>query len=222
MATWGAHLRIADKLIDTLDHDGFDKTAFVMGNIAPDSGIPCGGRYVPDKITSHYQTTCPDGTYMIDEGAFINRYLKSEQRKAYRPDEDAFYLGYLCHLLTDSVWLSFVHQPLKTQYLDEYQRDKHGLIEKWKEDFEGLDFLFLESHPDFRAFRLFREADGFQNRYLDFFSPDALDNRRVFIVSYYAHPEEDPHRSYRYLSEERMAQFIDFATSEILARIKTL
>ena len=38
MASWMVHLRIADKLLELLKD--IDETAFVMGNIAPDSGVP--------------------------------------------------------------------------------------------------------------------------------------------------------------------------------------
>ena len=38
MASWMVHLRIADELLKHLDN--VDETAFVMGNIAPDSGVP--------------------------------------------------------------------------------------------------------------------------------------------------------------------------------------
>jgi hypothetical protein len=38
MASWMVHLRIADKLLNELKD--IDETAFVMGNIAPDSGVP--------------------------------------------------------------------------------------------------------------------------------------------------------------------------------------
>jgi len=41
MASWMVHLRIADCLLDKFVH--LDKTAFVMGNIAPDSGVPTEG-----------------------------------------------------------------------------------------------------------------------------------------------------------------------------------
>ena len=38
MASWMVHLRIADRLLDEIEK--IDATAFVMGNIAPDSGVP--------------------------------------------------------------------------------------------------------------------------------------------------------------------------------------
>ena len=41
MASWMVHLRIADCLLDRLSETGkIDDTAFVVGNIAPDSGVP--------------------------------------------------------------------------------------------------------------------------------------------------------------------------------------
>jgi hypothetical protein len=38
MATWMVHLRIADKLLNKIK--GLSYTEFVVGNIAPDSGVP--------------------------------------------------------------------------------------------------------------------------------------------------------------------------------------
>lgn len=38
MATWIAHLRIAENILR--NGRGLDKTAFVSGNIAPDAGVP--------------------------------------------------------------------------------------------------------------------------------------------------------------------------------------
>ena len=38
MASWMVHLRIADRLLDSLP--GLSAVDFVVGNIAPDSGIP--------------------------------------------------------------------------------------------------------------------------------------------------------------------------------------
>jgi hypothetical protein len=38
MATWIAHLRLAENLLETID--GLEAASFALGNIAPDSGIP--------------------------------------------------------------------------------------------------------------------------------------------------------------------------------------
>ena len=38
MASWMVHLRVADKLFEQIEN--LDEQAFIMGNIAPDSGVP--------------------------------------------------------------------------------------------------------------------------------------------------------------------------------------
>ena len=38
MASWTAHLRVADKLLDSIG--GLSQKHFIVGNIAPDSGEP--------------------------------------------------------------------------------------------------------------------------------------------------------------------------------------
>ena len=55
MASWMIHLRVADLLLDRIPD--LDETAFVMGNIAPDSGTvsPDWSRYFPPKSVSHFK-----------------------------------------------------------------------------------------------------------------------------------------------------------------------
>ncbi len=56
MASWMIHLRVAQGIYEKL---GFDhKAEFVMGNIAPDSGVPTadGTGFVPDAGRSHFRT----------------------------------------------------------------------------------------------------------------------------------------------------------------------
>ena len=54
MASWMIHLRVADLLMDRIP--GLDETAFVMGNIAPDSGVPNSDwtKFQPPKDVSHF------------------------------------------------------------------------------------------------------------------------------------------------------------------------
>ena len=54
MASWMVHLRIADRLLE--HSNALDETAFVMGNIAPDSGVlnKDWTRFEPPKDISHF------------------------------------------------------------------------------------------------------------------------------------------------------------------------
>ena len=54
MASWMVHLRVADELLKQIEN--LDAQAFVMGNIAPDSGVPNEDWTVfqPPKDVSHF------------------------------------------------------------------------------------------------------------------------------------------------------------------------
>lgn len=59
MASWIVHLRIADQLLDQIPD--LKSTEFVVGNIAPDSGIPNEdwSAYTPSPVLSHFKRMIP-------------------------------------------------------------------------------------------------------------------------------------------------------------------
>jgi hypothetical protein len=92
-------------------------------------------------------------------------------------------------------------------------------IWKNKEDWYDLDFLYLEEHPDFRAFRIYEDADEIENVFMDSFSKDAFENRREYICGYYRSDNHgNLHRKYQYLTKERSDRFVD-ETSDIIMNI---
>ena len=90
-----------------------------------------------------------------------------------------------------------------------------------KKDWYDLDFKYLRDHPDFRGFRLYREAVDFRNDYMDEFSPDAFENRRQYITSFYLAGREDLDREYPYLTEREMKLFVDGSVHAILDTLHT-
>ena len=56
MASWMVHLRIADKLLDRIP--GLSPVEFIVGNIAPDSGVPNGdwSAFHPSTRVSHFKS----------------------------------------------------------------------------------------------------------------------------------------------------------------------
>ena len=212
MATWMAHLRIADRLLDIFD--GIERTEFIMGNIAPDSGVPCSDRYVPDKNTSHFQNRDSDGELIFGWRIFADKYLSPEKIKTYNKKEFSFYLGYFTHLLADDKW-KIIMNPLKEKDGENYKENKSATISKWKKDWYDLDRLFIRDHPGFRAFEIYKNAGEFRNTFLDFFSETAFDERRAFIVDFYSHIPDDLDREYVWLTEETMREYIEAAVGFI-------
>ena len=219
MASWMVHLRVADKLLSRLD--GIDETAFVVGNIAPDSGVPNSDwtEFHPPKTVSHFYKKNEDGIY-VDIDVFCNRYFNANVIKTYNKKEFSFFLGYYVHLLTDMRWITDIAGALKRDYPDEYENDNNNLIWKAKSDWYDLDFLYLRQHPDFRAFAIYENAVGFENEFMDIFSKDAFDNRRQYICGFYrGDGHGDLYREYKYLTQNQADDFVKNTSEMIFKQI---
>ncbi|SDA77477.1 Zinc dependent phospholipase C [Butyrivibrio sp. INlla18] len=216
MASWMVHLRIADKLLDRIKD--LDETAFVMGNIAPDSGVPNENwtEFHPPKVVSHFKTKADDETF-FDVEEFCNKNFNKELIKSYSKKEYSFFLGYYVHLLTDIDWTNDVYCGLLKVYPKEAAEDKNKLVWTAKGDWYDIDFLYLEEHPDFRAFHIYESAVDYDNEFMDIFSKDAFENRRQYICGFYRSDNHgDLHRKYTYLTPEQSADFVDRTVQKIL------
>lgn len=208
MASWMIHLRIADELLTRLRR--IDETAFVMGNIAPDSGVPNSdwSQFHPPKTVTHFYQETASGR-VIDVDSFCKRYFSENLISRYSLREYSFFFGYYLHLLTDVRWTKTILSGLKKDYPKAYAERKNKLIETAKEDWYDLDFLYLEEHPDFHAFSVYENAVGFDNEFMRIFSRDAFDNRRQYICGFYRSDEHgDLNREYKYLTRDQADAFV--------------
>ena len=215
MASWMVHLRIANKLLDKIPN--LSPIEFIVGNIAPDSGVPNEdwSAFSPSTAVSHYRVDDGKGRKLIEVQRYVENFFTPELRKSYNDQQYAFYLGYYTHLLTDQLWSELVAWPVREQFPD-------ATWAEIKEDWYDQDFLYIKKHPGFRAFRAYLGSVGFVNRYMDFFAPDAFDNRREYITSFYLQEQDNLDREYRYLTEEDANKFVDDAIGHILARLEEL
>lgn len=217
MASWMIHLRIADKLLDRID--GLSGTEFIVGNIAPDSGVPNEdwSVFTPSTTVSHFK----DENRNVDIARFTSQHFTPELQKQYSTQQYSFFLGYLTHLLTDIQWAENIYAPTRIRFREEYITYRENFIWKVKEDWYDLDYLYLREHPDFRAFHIYDSAVGFENTYMDIFSPDAFDNRRKYITGFYREPNDHLDREYRYLTVQEAENFVCRAADEILRLVNT-
>lgn len=206
MASWMIHFRVADALLELFP--SLCETEFVFGNIAPDSGVP-GENYTftPPKSVSHFQK--PHGDHKISGyDIYADEYLTPAKLAEYDPAALSFHLGYFSHLMTDCLWALNIVLPTFERDREEYLRDKNAVVRKYKADWYDLDFRYLRDHPDFRAFRVYRDAPEFKNRFLGFFPPDAFELRREYISSFYSEHRENLDREYSWLTPERANEFV--------------
>lgn len=222
MASWMIHLRVAQRLCQQLNLDAADK--FILGNIAPDSGVPAenGSGYVPEKSVSHFYAWDDAERKYIHEGLFIQRYFTPERRSAYNREEDAFFLGYLTHLLTDKIWSREFVRPAKERERELYRSDPERFWDRIKTDWYDLDFMYLKSNPTFEAFQIYREIKNVKNTYIDIFPENAFEGRRQFILDFYAEGVASVEERETCLSKEELDVFVASAADEIVARLREL
>ena len=157
MASWMIHLRVAQQLYRRLNIEFINE--FVLGNIAPDSGVPTedGSGFSPDASVSHFRSLDDNGIKNIHEEKFIQQYFTPAHRLSYSPKEYAFFLGYLTHLLTDKIWAREIVYSAKEKQDVLFRTNRELFWQTIKKDWYDLDFMYLKSNPSFEAFRIYRE-----------------------------------------------------------------
>ena len=203
MASWMVHLRIADKLLDRIPN--LSPVEFIVGNIAPDSGVPNAdwSAFRPSTKISHFK----NAANRADPDGLAAKYWTADKRNGYDSRQHSFFLGYLTHLLTDVAWVEEIYQPSQEKFSQLLRAEPDQFIWKLKADWYDLDFKYLRDHPGFRAFRAYLGAVGFRNDFMEEFSPDAFDNRRAYITDFYLQGRENLDREYLYLTEAEMDAF---------------
>lgn len=215
MASWMVHLRVAQALYERIE--GLSELEFIVGNIAPDSGVPSEdwSSFTPPYDVSHFVVTDENDERHKDLDSYISRYFTKELQSSYTKEQYSFYLGYLVHLITDTLWGEHVIEACAERFPEEYANDKRAAVWRWKRDFYDLDAKYIRDNPDFRAFNVYAGAVGFKNTFLDFFAPDAFDNRREYITSFYLSRHDGLDREYECFTEREMSEFVSFAKEEI-------
>ena len=212
MATWIAHLRIAENLLSYGFH--LDIEPFLVGSIAPDSGIDDGaGGWIPDKDTTHWR----DVNYFQPEN-FYDAYVAERELDT---QHLAFYMGYYAHLVADIEWIANIWQPLKhdSDIALKLEADP-DFVWEIKKDWYGHDFVYLKEHPDNIFTRIFHTIEQVPD-YLDYFPNGAFTMAVERIKAYYADTEKHEqslNHNYPYLSRFDMDGWI-LGTSETLIEL---
>jgi len=216
VATWVAHLRLAENLLPMID--GLDAHSFAIGNIAPDSGIPDEKweKFDPPSEVTHFLTSGQDGWYCADL-KFYHRYVAPLDPTN---DEErfSFLLGYFFHLVTDNLWRHQIVRPTKRRFAAAFAADAQFIWEV-KRDWYGVDFVFVRQHPDSLFWRVFLDCRYTQD-YLDFLPQGAIQRNLDHIKGFYQRTDEKIEKHYVerpgiYLSPTEMDSFIADTTQRL-------
>lgn len=214
MATWIAHLRIAENLLGLIPN--LDEAQFAIGNIAPDSGIPDEKweKFEPPPAVTHFKRT-DDVHKDIADLDFYRGYLADV------PPDDAprfsFRLGYFFHLVADNLWTIRVGKPTQERFSEQFAADKDFIWEV-KRDWYGLDHLYVRAHPESLFWRVFLDAEP-DSTDLDFLPARALSHQLDYIKTFYQRRDEKVDamcaRPMIYLPAAEMDAFVREATEQI-------
>jgi hypothetical protein len=216
MATWIAHLRVAENILSK--GYNFDREAFVVGNIGPDSGVPNEdwSSFDPPKKITHWEGEGKE----IDAEGFWDKYLSGKETEDSH-EAFSFKIGYFVHLLTDIEWFKLYNEKKKEALYKEGLEKDPNFIWIIKKDWYGLDYLYLEKNPDSVFYTIFKNVTRVPD-YLDYFPSGAFEKQVKYITEFYLGENNETKENFIYLSEEEMDNFIQSATSvidEILGKL---
>ncbi|MDV6373992.1 zinc dependent phospholipase C family protein [Deinococcus arenicola] len=211
-----AHFRIAEQLLKHLPD--VDARAFILGNVAPDSGRPNADWTVfePPKTVTHFLNAGEDEGRIRDV-QFWREYVRPADRHT-----RSFMLGYFTHLVADNLWMHLIGEPAKKVFAAEFSVDRAAAWDRVKDDWYGLDFKYLRDNPD-NVFT--RHVAGTLNppSPLPFLSSEglaeSLDSKRTFYAS---GNDMVLDRPYPYLSEASMNRVVEDSTEIIAALLAQL
>ena len=237
MASWMIHFRVAQAILDggTLgDLTRETATAFALGNVAPDSGVLTSeGGYSPDKSTSHFMRRFEGVPVGQNPERCDPRYFAEEWAEPALTGNDpaaaAFYLGYLCHLVTDNAWVRDFIYPAKVKFahlrLVDGRETSEGVARFYaflKKDWYDMDFLYVRRNPDLPAYSLFLGAGDVENRYLPFFPADAFEVKQREIGDFYRQGAAEAEPRETYISDREAEAFVNGVAEDVLSEFGSL
>lgn len=216
MATWIAHLRVAEGLLPL--YPDLDVEPFAIGHIAPDSGVPTSDwrTFDPPRDVTHCQRANPPGEHGLEDMAFYREHLRELGVARCHSPRHAFLLGYWMHLVTDNLWRQTVWRPERARHAPQFDT-LHALVVALKRDWYGLDRLYLAAHPDCLFWRVFVEAQ-YRASYLDVVPAEAirlgLQQKKAYYRDEAALAEARAH-TYPYLTRKGMDAFCELAINRL-------
>lgn len=209
MASWAVHFRIADYFINKLD---IDEKYFIIGNIAPDCGMPCEDGYNPPSSVTH--RTFDESKSDCDYISIFNDYLNGETDiKAI-----SFWIGYIVHYITDRQWAIKTCIPIVEQYGPFSQN--RDIAAQLKRELYNLDFTFFKFNKS-HSFELFKTYNAFEEAYPDFYKNHEITMQMKNIVKFYS-SNEPCEMEYIYTTPEIVENFISQTPEVILDSLKKL
>lgn len=206
MASWLTHLRIAEKIKQRVA--GIDFPYFIIGSIAPDSGVPDESHrnYTPSKEVTHWRYEKGDSIFDMDENAFYNSYLVPEKLMTRSDSTRSFLWGYYFHLIADKIWLEDYFKPFQKNYENESEDPDKDFVDFIREEMLSLDFEYIKEEGRELVDQL-KSFDGNINAFYEFDSEYIYECKNR-IVDFYNGESQPFKREYKYLNPQLIEGFV--------------
>jgi hypothetical protein len=213
LATWLAHLRIAEKIKDRIP--GISLPYLMIGSIAPDSGVPdeTFRNYNPPNEITHFKTNLEGDNKRINLEAFYEKYLSPSKIFTRSDNTRSFLWGYYFHLIADSIWVDKYLLPYKKQYDEQGPHDK-DFISVMREEIYALDFLYLQQKGN-AIIQDFKNIKADLNFFSEF-EPSYIYACQQKIAEYYEKEQNILDREYKFYTTEMIEEFISEASQKCL------
>lgn len=196
MASWLTHLRVAEKIKQKIPE--IDFSYFIIGSIAPDS-----------------EELKDDSISEMDDSVFFDSYLKPEKIMTRSDSTRSFLWGYYFHLITDKLWLEDYFRPLSLQYKSESDNEGTDFVDFMGEEMTSIDFEYLKENGRELVDNL-KEFNGNIN-YLYEFDSDCIFECKDRIVGFYNGEPPTFNREYKYLTPQKLDEFIVKASEKCVS-----
>lgn len=210
MPSWANHFRVADKLYDKIHN--LDLCYFLIGNIAPDCGIPIGkrGEYMPPSSVTHFTKTDISYKNDCDYEFLYDNYIKNEKdiKKL------SFYVGYFVHLFTDCMFTKNVYFPVKAKHR---ACDSSEFWKRMKAEIHNIDCEYLLNNRS-KSFEKFKELDCFSEEYPQWYEPLQITKQMKNIVEFYSRIHFRV-MDYKYVNPELMEDYIKNTVNRIIIEL---
>jgi hypothetical protein len=211
VATWIAHLRIGEKLLESIP--GLDQRYFAYGSLAPDCGRHTGDNqeFIPPKEISHYVMYAGERP-IFEDLRFYREHLQGLDRRD-EPERYCFLLAYFIHLTVDGLWYEWIAEASQRDYADLIAHKGHEAWWMMKDDWYGLDVHYTLDHQESLFWREILPQVDFP-LLLPFQDRSAVDEQIEYIKGLYSNPPLDliDRDHFPYLNRATMDRFVGEAT----------
>ncbi|MBN2258093.1 MAG: zinc dependent phospholipase C family protein [Anaerolineaceae bacterium] len=218
MATWIAHLRIAEMLLNELTE--LDPAMFVSGSIAPDCGLPNEdwSQFTPPKQITHFYVAPGEMHDMLFFREYLEGHLLAENTSRM-----SYLWGYFLHLVSDLLWYHRLASTTRSQYPALFAEKGEQAWWVVKEDWYDLDHKYLRDHPESLFWKTFINLRD-PPQYVPFLPAEGIHIQFAHIRDYYgnARVQKGIDRPFPYLNETTMLRFIKNTVASLLKLWSTL